>query len=101
LTVHNAVPDTEGVLVIVNADGYKSGIERVELFGMLRELAQLARAVRSPVSSIKNQEDAPPSHLRETNRFSMLILECKTWRRLALSRSDLGLGQDLLRECKR
>jgi hypothetical protein len=54
LTVHNVVPDTEGVLAIVNADGYKTGIERLELFRMLRELAQLARAVRSPVSSIKN-----------------------------------------------
>jgi hypothetical protein len=100
LTVHNAVPDTESVLAIINADGYKSGVERVELFRMLRELAQLARAVRSPVSSIKNQEDAPPSHLRETNRFSMFILECKPWRGLALSRSDLGLWKDPLRNCK-
>jgi hypothetical protein len=64
LTVHNVVPDTEGVLAVINADGYKSRIEKVELFRMLRELAQLARAVRSPVSSIKNQEDAPTLHLR-------------------------------------
>jgi len=54
LTVHNVVPDTEGVLAIVNADGYKTGIDRVELFRVLRELAQLARAVRSPVSSVEN-----------------------------------------------
>ena len=54
LTVHNVVPDTEGVLAIINADGYKTGIDRVELFRMLRELAQLARAVRSPVSSVEN-----------------------------------------------
>jgi hypothetical protein len=46
------------VLAVVNADGYKTGVEGVELSGMPRELAQLARAVRSPVPAIENQEHA-------------------------------------------
>ena len=58
LAVHNAVPDMVRVLAVVNADGYKTGVEGVELFGMPRELAQLARAVRSPVPAIENQEHA-------------------------------------------
>jgi formylmethanofuran:tetrahydromethanopterin formyltransferase len=58
LAVHNAVPDMMRVLAVVNADGYKTGVEGVELFLMPRELAQLARAVRSPVPAIENQEHA-------------------------------------------
>jgi len=46
------------VLAVVNADGYKTGVEGVELFRMPRELAQLARAVRSPVPPIENQKHA-------------------------------------------
>ena len=57
-TVHNGVPDNERVLAVVNADGNKTGVEGVELFRMPRELAQLPRAVRSPVPPIENQEHA-------------------------------------------
>jgi hypothetical protein len=99
-SVHNAVPHKERVLAVVNADGYKTGVEGVELFRMPRELAQLARAVRSPVTPIENQEHASATHWRKTNGLAVLVLECKVWRRFALSGSDLGPRQDLLRDSK-
>ena len=99
-TVHNGVPDNERVLAVVNADGNKTGVEGVELFRMPRELAQLPRAVRSPVPPIENQEHASATHWRKTNGFAVLVLERKVWRRLALSGSDLGPRQDLLRDGK-
>jgi hypothetical protein len=88
------------VFAVVNANGYKSGVERVELFRMPRELAQLARAVRSPVPPIEDQEHASAPHGRKTNGFALLVLERKVWRRLAHSGSDLGPRQDLLRDGK-
>ncbi len=88
------------MLAVVNADGYKTGVEGVELFRMLRELAQLARAVRSPVPPIENQEHASATHCRKANGFAMLVLEREIWRRLALGGSDLGPRQNLLRDGK-
>jgi hypothetical protein len=99
-TVHNGVPDKERVLAVVNADGYKTGVEGVELFRMPRELAQLASAVRSPVPPIENQEHASATQRRKTNGSAVLVLECKVWRWLAHSGSNLGTGQDLLRDGK-
>jgi hypothetical protein len=46
------------VLAIVNADGYKTGVEGIELFYVPRELAQLARAIGSPIPAIEDQQDA-------------------------------------------
>jgi hypothetical protein len=88
------------VLAAVNADGYQTSIESVELFCMLRELAQLASAVRSPVAAIENQQNSPATHCRKANSFAVLVLKCKVWCRLALGGSDLGLGQNLLRNRK-
>jgi hypothetical protein len=68
------------VLAVVNADGYKTGVEGVELVLMPRELAQLARAIGSPVPSIENQEHASATHWRKANALAMLVLECKVWR---------------------
>ena len=62
LAVHNAVPDKKSVFAVVNADGYNTRVEGVEFFRMPRELAQLARAVRSPVAAIKNQKHALATH---------------------------------------
>ena len=58
LMVHNTVPDNERVFAVINADSNNPCIEGIEFFGMPRELAQLARAVRSPVPPIENQEHA-------------------------------------------
>jgi hypothetical protein len=88
------------VLAVINANSYKASVEGVELFRMPRELAQLACAVRSPVPPIENQKHASATHWRKTNGFAVLVLECKVWRRLALSGSDLGPRQDLLRNGK-
>lgn len=60
--VHNAVPDKERVFAVVNADSNNPCVEGVKFFGMLRELAQLAGAVRSPVAPIENQKHALAAH---------------------------------------
>jgi hypothetical protein len=88
------------VLAVVNADGYQTGIEGIELFCMLRELAQLASAVRSPVAAIENQEDSLAAHCRKANGFAVLVLKCKVWCGLPFGGSDLWLGQNLLWNCK-
>jgi hypothetical protein len=80
LAVHNGVPDMVRVLAVVNADGYKTRVEGVELFLMPRELAQLARAIGSPVPPIENQEHASATHWRKANGLAVLVLERKVWR---------------------
>ncbi len=46
------------MLAVVNADGYKTRVNGIELFLVTRELAQLARTVGSPVPAIEDQEHA-------------------------------------------
>ena len=101
LAVHNSIPDKQGVLAVVNADGYNTRVERVEFFSMPRELAQLACAVRSPVSAIEDQKHAFATHCSKANALSMLVLKRKIRRLLALGGIDLGPRQDLLRGAKR
>lgn len=60
--VHNALPDLRCVLSIVNANSYHASVEGFELFCVPRELAQLARAVGSPVAAIEDQEHALAAH---------------------------------------
>ena len=93
--VHDAVPDNERVFAVINADSNNPCVEGVEFFRMLRELAQLACAVRSPVPPIENQEHTFAAHRRKTDGFTMLVLERKIWRRLTLGGSDLRPRQDL------
>jgi hypothetical protein len=62
LTVHDALPDFECVLNVVNANSYDASVEGLKLFCVPRELAQLARAVRSPVAAIEGQEHALAAH---------------------------------------
>jgi hypothetical protein len=88
------------VLAVVNADRYQTGVESVELFCMLRELAQLASAVRSPVAAIEDQENPIATHRRKADAFTVLVLKCKVWCGLPLGGSDLWLGQNLLRNYK-
>jgi hypothetical protein len=84
------------MFAVVNADGYQTGIECVKPFCVLRELAQLASAVRSPEAAIENQQNSPATHCRKANSFAVLVLKCKVWCGLPLGRCDLGLGQNLL-----
>jgi len=58
LAADNLLPHETRVLAVVNADGYKTGVEGIELFYVPRELAQLACAIGSPVPAIKDQEHA-------------------------------------------
>jgi len=52
------VPDKVGIFLIVHADRHQARFRMFEFIGMLRELAQLAYAERSPVSAIEHQHDA-------------------------------------------
>jgi hypothetical protein len=49
------------VLAIVNADSQYHRVERIEIFFVPRELAQLTRAVGSPIPPIEKQEHALPT----------------------------------------
>lgn len=57
LAVDNLLPHETRVLAIVNADGYRTRVEGIELFCVPRELAQLARAIGSPIPTIKDQQN--------------------------------------------
>jgi len=52
------VPNQVGMFLIVHADRYQTRFRLFEFTGMLRELAQLADADRSPVAAIEHQHDA-------------------------------------------
>ena len=52
------VPNQVGMFLIVHADRYQASFRLFEFAGMLRELAQLADADRSPVATIEKQDDA-------------------------------------------
>lgn len=51
----DGLPHLQRVFAIIHADGYKARAHRLEVFCVLRELAQLARTVRSPVAPIEDQ----------------------------------------------
>jgi hypothetical protein len=55
------VPNQMGMFLIVDADGYQPCFGLFEFVTVLRELAQLANAERSPVAAIENQDDTGPT----------------------------------------
>jgi len=56
--VDNFLPDQTGVLTVIYTDRHNPRIQRIEVFFVPRELAQLARAVGSPVTAVENKQDA-------------------------------------------
>ena len=58
LVVDNFLPDQKGVLTVIYTDCHNPRIQRIEVFFVPRELAQLARAVGSPVAAIENKQNA-------------------------------------------
>ncbi len=62
LAVDNFLPDQTGVLTVIYTDCHNPRIQRIEVFFVPRELAQLARAVGSPVAAIEDQEHALAAH---------------------------------------
>jgi hypothetical protein len=95
LAVHNALPDFQCVLAVVNANSDQTCVEGFEISCVPRELAQLARAVRSPVSPIEDQEHAFAAHRRQADGLTVFVLEDEVRRRLARRRRDLRPGQVL------
>jgi hypothetical protein len=58
LAVSLLLPNQVGMFLIVDADRYQARFRLFEFTCMLRELAQLAHADRSPVAAIEHQHDA-------------------------------------------
>jgi hypothetical protein len=67
----------------IDADADQLNAERIEVGFMLRELAELAGAERSPISAIKNQQDALAAHGSEMKRLAVLVGESEVRRLLA------------------
>ncbi len=95
LAVQNLFPDIKGVLPVVYADGGHPRVEGCEFLAVLRELAQLSGAVRSPVSAIKDQQHALSAQRAEAKVAAMLVLEDEVGRGLAWGGADLRFGQHL------
>lgn len=74
LAVDGGLPNLECMFLIVNTDRYKARADLVELFRMLRELAQLTGAVGSPVPAVKDQEHALAAHRRKAKSLTLLVL---------------------------
>jgi hypothetical protein len=95
LPVDNLLPQGTRVLAVVHADGYKTGVEGIELFGVPRELAQLSGAIGSPVPAVKDQEHSFAAHRGQPKVPARLVLQGEVWGQLAYCGSDLRPGQDL------
>ena len=100
MAVHDLVPHQPSVLRVVGADGDDTRADGVELFSMSRELAQLAGAIGSPMSAIKDQKHAFTTERGETIILAELVLQHEIRRRFALRRSNLRPGQDLRHQRK-
>jgi hypothetical protein len=100
LAVYDGLPDLQRVLAIVNTDGHKVRADLVELFRMLRELAQLTRTVGSPVPTVEDQKHPLAAHRREAKSLALSVLQGDIRRRFILGRRNLGLRENLLRRGK-
>jgi len=68
-----------------------------EVFAVLRELAQLARAVGSPRTAVKEQQHALAALSGQPEHSPVLVLQGEIRGGSALSGSDLRLGKGLRR----
>jgi len=97
LAVYDVLPDFQRVSTVVNANSYQTCVEGFELFCVLCELAQLACAVRSPVSTIEDQEHTLAAQRREAKGFAIFVIQNEVRRRLAHRGRNLWPGQVLAR----
>jgi hypothetical protein len=67
-------------------------MELIKLGFVLRELAQLAHAVRSPVAAVKDEQDAGSALVGKPEGMAVLIVEGEVGCGLALSERALRLG---------
>ena len=75
LVVGLLVPNQMRVLLVIHADRYEACLGLLELTSMLRELAQLAHADRSPVAAIEQQHDPRSAQTRKGQRLAILIVQ--------------------------
>lgn len=95
LTIQDGLPDEQRMLFVINTYGNYADVLVSEFFAVPRELAQLAGAIRSPISSVEDQKQALAAHRGEMKFAALLILEREIGSQFACSRRDLGPGQDL------
>jgi hypothetical protein len=79
LAIDDFFPDGSGVFTVVHADCYHARLETVEIFFVLRELAQFPCAIRSPVSPIKNQQDPLAPKRRQAELPAVFIFQGEIW----------------------
>lgn len=83
-------------MAVVNADSDQARLEGDKLSGVPRELAQLTRAIGSPISSIENQEHALAVHRSQMKRSAVFVLEDEIRSGLAGRGCRLWPGKHLL-----
>lgn len=95
LTLHDLIPHLSCMLLIIDTDGKQAHPELLELVVVLRELAQLARAIGSPMAAIEDHQRWFSPQRRKPQRLSPLVRECEVGSELTLRGCDLRLGQSL------
>jgi hypothetical protein len=91
--ISGLLPRDPGMFRIVNANRDYPGVQPVEIVFMLRDLAQFAHAVRSPVPAIENEQHRISAKRRQGQIVPVLILQGKIGRRRARDEFSLGLRQ--------
>ena len=97
LAVHDLIPHLSRMLLIIDTDGKQAHAELLELVVVLREPAQLARAIGSPIAAIEDHQRWFSAQRRKLQRLSPLVLECEIGSELTLCGCNLRLGQPLRR----
>jgi hypothetical protein len=91
------VPNLFCFRTVIHADGQHAHAKLIELFVVLRELAQFGGAVRSPIAAIEDQQHRMTAQRGEVNRHSSLVAEREIRRRLSRRGCNLRRRQTLLR----
>lgn len=83
------------MLAIVHTEGDETGIKRSKFLAVTRELAQLTRAVGSPISAIKDQQHTLTALRCKRKSLAVFVLQSEIRRKLASCGGNLWSGQNL------
>jgi len=93
LFLQGFVPYQVGVLDVIHADGNQVGVELIEVGLVPRELAQLNNAEWSPITTVKDDEDAVASLVGEMVGLSRLVGQREVGSSDSRRGGDLRLGK--------
>ena len=77
VVLRNFVPNLLRVLLVVGTDGHQASVQLIEITFLLRELAHLLHAERSPVSAIEIDHHPPAPLRRQRKRLALRIHQGK------------------------